>query len=176
MIFLSKIKITIMDILDLMWGTDDRLGSLQMGTRAAVTFLIALMLIRLSGRRSFGSGTATDNIIVILLGAILSRAVVGASPFFPIVFSCLVIVLLHRVISLIKIKAASHVRWLEGKKIILYRNGNFLKDNMAKALVTREDVLRGVRLTAGTDDLSGIQCIYMEANGEISVTRKSKIR
>lgn len=165
-----------MEILDYLWGEGSSLNSLQMSVRGAFIFLIALILIRLSGRRSFGSGTATDHIIVILLGAILSRAVVGASPFFPIICSCLVIVLLHRAISLIKIKAASHVRWLEGKKIIMYRNGNFLKDNMAKALVTREDVLRGVRLAAGTDDLSGIQCIYMEANGEISVTRKSKIR
>jgi hypothetical protein len=45
--------------------------------------------------RSFGGRTALDNIIVILLGALLSRAIVGASGFFPLIASSFVIVIIH---------------------------------------------------------------------------------
>ncbi len=75
-------KILPMYILEKIWGTGTSLDTVQMGTRGIAVFIIALLLIRVSGRRSFGIRSPLDNIIVILLGAILSRAVVGASPLY----------------------------------------------------------------------------------------------
>src|ERR1700748_2261428 len=78
------------------FGEGKDLNVLQMTSRGIVVFLIALVLIRISGRRSFGLHTPLDNIITISLGATLSRAIVGATPFVPVVVTCFVIVLLHR--------------------------------------------------------------------------------
>lgn len=56
-----------MTILEDLWGSGESLNVLQMSCRGVATFLIALLLIRISGRRSFGIRSPLDNIIVILL-------------------------------------------------------------------------------------------------------------
>ena len=43
---------------------------------------------------------------------------------------------------------------------------------MNKALVCREDVLQGVRKTALTEDLSSLEKVFIERNGEITSLRK----
>lgn len=160
------------DLLIKIFGEGKDLTYWQMGARGVVIFFIAFLLIRLSGRRSFGIKTPLDNIIVITLGAVLSRAIVGASDFFPVVFTCFVIVLLHRILAWSKVHHPKISHFFDGKKILLYMNGHFIKENLDKALVCEEDVMQGVRKSALTDDLSKIETVYMERNGEISAIKK----
>ena len=61
-----------MDINEL-FGNGQNLTALQMGVRAFIMFFIALALIRIGGMRIFGKKTAFDNILVIMLGAVLAR-------------------------------------------------------------------------------------------------------
>ncbi len=161
-----------MELLHKFWGSGVSLNCLQMAIRGIAAFIIALALIRASGRRSFGMGTPLDNIIVILLGAVLSRGVVGASPFVPIVITCFAIVTLHRISSWIKVKSPAFSILIDGKKILLYSDGSFIKSNMEKALLCREDIYQGVRESALLEDLDKVDRIYMERNGEISVIKK----
>lgn len=163
-----------MDWIIKIFGEGKDLNVLQMTCRGIVVFLIALILIRISGRRSFGMRTALDNIIVVLLGAVLSRAVVGASPFVPNIVACTFIVIIHRLLGFLVTKSTSIARIVEGKKILLFENGRFIDDKLSRALVSEEDALQGVRKSALTEDLNDIDKIYMERNGEISAIRKKK--
>jgi uncharacterized membrane protein YcaP (DUF421 family) len=161
-----------MEIAEKIFGHGNHLGILQMVCRGIASFAIAFGLIRISGRRSFGLRTPLDNIIAILLGAILSRAVVGASPFIPVFAACLSIVLLHRGCSFMISRSKKSGYFFEGRKILLFENGKFITAALKKALVCEEDILQGVRKSALTDDLSKIDRIYMERNGEISAIKR----
>lgn len=161
-----------METLIEIFGEGKDLTAVQMSCRAVVVFFIALALIRVSGRRSFGMRMPLDNIISISLGAVLSRAIVGASPFVPVIITCFVIVILHRLLSWVVVKRPTFSKLFEGDKILLYHNGDFINTNMNKALVCKEDVMQGIRKTASTNDLNNIEKIYMERNGEISVIKK----
>ena len=162
-----------MELLIEIFGEGKELAFYQMGARGVVVFIIAFLLIRLSGRRSFGIKTPLDNIIAITLGAVLSRAIVGASGFFPVIFTSFIIVLAHRILAWSKVYSRNTSKVIDGEKILLYNNGKFLKDNFGKALVCEEDIMQGIRKSALTDDLSKIEIIYMERNGEISVIKSS---
>lgn len=99
-----------------LFGEGEKLNVLQMSSRGALMFLIMLVLIRISGRRSFGMRTALDNVIAVSLGAIMSRAVVGASPLIPVVVCCLVTVLLHRAVSRLIAASKQFSRVVEGER------------------------------------------------------------
>lgn len=102
----------------------------------------------------------------------MSRAVVGASAFLPVTVCCLVIVLLHRLFGWLTVTGKGFSHLVEGNKILLFENGHFLEDRMKKALVSREDILQGVRKSALTEDMDRIEKVYMERNGEISAIKK----
>lgn len=57
---------------------------------------------------------------------------------------------------------------------MLFENGDFLEKNMDRALVDREDVIQKVRKQTFQNDLEGIDKIYMERNGEVSVVKLKK--
>ena len=163
-----------MDIILELFGSGKNLTVLQMCFRGFVIFCLTLLMLRISGRRSFGVKTPLDLIISVLLGSVLSRAVVGASPFMPVVFCALLIVTLHRIFSWIIIKNKTFRHLLEGKKILLFENGKFLEKNMNKALVDEEDVKQKIRTQTFQNDLENIEKIYMERNGDISVVKQKK--
>lgn len=161
-----------MEILIEIFGEGKDLTPLQMSCRGIVVFVIALMLIRISGRRSFGIRTPLDNIITILLGAILSRAVVGASDFLPVIVACFVIVIFHRCIGWLIANSKVIGRFIESDKIMLYEKGKYVPEHLKRVQLTEEDVMQGVRKSALTEDLGKIQHIYIERNGEISAIKK----
>jgi uncharacterized membrane protein YcaP (DUF421 family) len=161
-----------MDILIKIFGEGKDLTAWQMSSRGIVVFIIALLLIRVSGRRSFGIRAPLDNIIIILLGAILSRAVVGASEFVPVIVSCFVIVVMHRCVGWLIVNSETIGRLVESDKIILYEKGKYVKQHLKRVQLTEEDVMQGVRKSALTEDLNQIKHIYIERNGEISAIKK----
>jgi len=161
-----------MELLIKIFGEGKDLNALQMSSRGIVMFFIALVLIRLSGRRSFGVRTPLDNIITISLGAIMSRAVVGASAFVPVVVCCFVIVLLHRLFGWLIAHSKTFGRFIEGDKIVLFEDNAFKGERMKDALVCKEDVMQGVRKSALTEDMNKIDKVYIERNGEISAIKK----
>jgi len=164
--------------MDKLWeevfGSGKELNALQMCFRGLLVFIICWLLIRLSGRRSFGLKTPLDNVIVILLGTLLGRGVVGASPFVPIVAVSTFIVLLHRFVGWLMATNPGFSKIMEGEKILLFNKGNFVLKNMKSALVCKEDVLQGLRNAALTEDINKIEKIYIERNGEISPIKKEK--
>lgn len=161
-----------MEVLIKIFGEGKDLNALQMSSRGVIMFFIALILIRVSGRRSFGVRTPLDNIITISLGAIISRAVVGASDFLPVVVCCFVIVLMHRLFGWLIAHSKPFGRFIEGDKMVLFEGNAFNGERMKDALVCQEDIMQGVRKSALTEDMNKIDKVYIERNGEISAIKK----
>ncbi|MGG7661545.1 DUF421 domain-containing protein [Dyadobacter sp. BHUBP1] len=161
-----------MEILTQLFGEGENQTALQMSARAVVIFIITLILLRIAGRRSFGMKSPFDNIIVILLGAILSRAVVGASEFVPTIASATVIAVLHRLGAWLGALNLRFGALIKGQKIVLFEKGKLRHDNMRRALISESDLYASLRNDMHVESFEKIESAYMENNGQISFVRK----
>jgi len=163
-----------METVTQLFGEGENQTVLQMSLRAVVIFIITLMLLRIAGRRSFGMKSPFDNIIVILLGAILSRAVVGASEFLPTIAAATVIAVLHRLGAWFGTLNLRFGAVIKGQKIILFRDGMLNHDNMRRALVSESGLYASLRSSMNVEDFDTIDCAYMEINGQISFVKNDQ--
>lgn len=162
-----------MEFIQYIFGEGKELNSLQMGSRAFILFFITLVLIRLSGMRTFGIKSAFDNIIVIMLGAVMSRAVAGASPFVPTVVAGLVIVLVHRLLAWLGFYNQRINHAIRGSFFNLYQNGTFNQDNLKSCNVTIEEVMEELRTTLHQNKLDNVSEINMERSGKLSIIKNN---
>lgn len=160
----------------ILFGEGHDLDTLQMSLRAIVVFVIAVALIRVSGRRSFGQRSPFDSVVVILLGATLSRAIVGASPFLATVVASLVIVACHRLLALACLRSRRVEKLVGGVEREVFREGAFNAREMNAALITPTDVQESVRQKTGSRSMDHVAAAILERNGDISVIRTSSSR
>jgi len=161
-----------MEWIKIIFGEGSDLNCLQMSCRAVVTFFVTLVLIRIAGIRTFGKRSAFDNVIMILLGSVLSRAVVGASPYIPTVVGCLAFVLVHWVLAWISLYNDTVGKWVKGEKESLYANGTFNKKNMRRSRISMKDIEESLRVSMQTEGLEEVKEIFIERSGNISIIKK----
>lgn len=161
-----------MEFLNHWWGIKEDIGPLEIAARSAVMFLIALMLLRISGMRPFGKGNGVDTIISFLIGAILSRGVVGATPFISTVVSAIVILFIHNMVTKLCVRNEWIERIIKGRRYTLYKSGSFIKHNMSRADVSEKDIYEELRIQCQMNLLDKIEEVNMERTGEISFVKK----
>ena len=155
-----------------LWGAGRDLDALQMTVRSVATFVVALALVRISGRRSFARRSAFDNIIVIILGTVLGRPIYGASPFWPVVAGSTALVVVHRLIGV----AASRVSWIErlakGRPHVLWCANRYDQRAMTWNEISQGDLESALRTQLHRVTLDGIGEIRVEPSGELTVTER----
>ena len=158
-----------MDWTTIVFGDDATLNPWQMGARAAVVFFMTLLLIRISGRRSFGQRSPFDAATTVLLGAVLSRGVVGASPFWATIAAAAVLVVLHRAIGWLSVRSDRFDTWANGRERLIVVDGQKLDHALSQSLISDRDLAEAVRKHIGKADLAEVRAAILERDGEISV-------
>ncbi|WP_293943643.1 MULTISPECIES: DUF421 domain-containing protein [unclassified Sphingobacterium] len=155
-------------------GTGENLSMIQMGIRALIMFFIALLLVRFGGMRILGRKSGVDFVIIIMLGAVLARGIVGASPFISTVFAGFVMIVINKVLAQIATRVPYLGNLVKGKPVVLYKNGQIQWHHMDRLGVSRTDLLTSLRLETHSKHLDEVDIAMMEPNGRISFTLKTK--
>lgn len=153
-------------------ATSHDITLVAMCVRAVIVFFVALGLIQLTGTRAFGSGSAFDMVLRIILGAVLSRAVVAASPFWGTLVAGVILVLLHRLLAIAAYHNDFVGKLIKGEPTILAQHGQVLTDNLRKAEVSEKDLHEGIRDAANLDSLAEAETVRLERSGKISVVKE----
>lgn len=155
-------------------GEGDHLTWWQGAVRACVVFLATWLLLRVAGRRAFAQKTAFDLCVVLLLGAVLSRAIIGATAFATALAASLTLVLMHRAVGWLSSRYAAFDRITGGYAIDLIENGHVDRARIAQAMVSEEDLKANLRATLQKETLEGVSRVVLERDGALTFVRETK--
>src|SRR5690349_5330025 len=108
--------------------------------RAVVIFFYGLLMLRLSGRRTFAQLSAVDLIISIIVGSNLSRAMTGGVPFWGTLASVAVLVALHLMLAYAVARSAALARWVEGDAVLLAKDGAIREGARLRCKISLADI------------------------------------
>ena len=164
---------SLLQILKNLVGIDaDKLSVFQILVRCVLIYVIGIALVRIGKKRFLGKIAAFDTVLAIIIGSLLSRAITDTDYFLKILAACLLLILLHRVFSLIAAYSDKFGDLIKGHDRVILRDGELLWDAMRKSNLSEQDVIQSLRLNANTDDVSKIEIARLERNGDISVIMK----
>lgn len=144
----------------------------QICWRTGVVFLIAIALLRISGRRTFASNSGLEMVVKFMLGAILSRAIAGDSPFGVIIAAAVTLVVLHRLLAYATYFFPALGRLLKGEASVLAEGDTVHHHELRRASLPEEAMRAAVRGAANVDDLSQTKTVRLEHDGTVSVVKK----
>ena len=144
----------------------------QISLRGIVVFLVTLATMRLGHKRSLSRKTPFDAVLLVILAAVLSRAINGSAAFFATLGGGVVLVLLHRLFAYLAFYSHAFGILVKGKPDVIVRDGKYDLQVMRRNHVSMHDIDEDMRLSAHTDDLSGIRRARVERSGDISFIKK----
>lgn len=141
----------------------------QMAARAAVVYVIGLLLVRVGKSRFHGRPSAIDMVLGFVLGSLLSRAITGSASISGTFVASAVLVAVHWIAT----AAACRSHWIgnlvKGHAKQLVENGQLLHGAMLSSHISEHDIYEAMHLAANIDDLRLVKAAYKERSGLISI-------
>jgi uncharacterized membrane protein YcaP (DUF421 family) len=154
-------------------GVEPRdLTFVQISLRGIIVFLVTLITVRLGHKRSLSRKTPFDAVLLVILAAVLSRAINGSAAFFATLGGGVVLVLVHRLFAFLAFYSHGFGILVKGKPDIIVHDGRRDLGMMWRNHVSTHDLDEDMRLSAHTDDLSKIRVARVERSGDISFIKK----
>jgi len=144
----------------------------QICWRTGVVFLIALVLLRVSGRHTFASNSAQETIVKFMLGGLLSRAITGDSSFGVVIAAAVMLVLLHRALAYATYFVPAFGRLVKGESSVLAEDGKVRRHELRRASLSEEALHAALRGAANVDDLAQVKLVRLEHDGTVTVVKK----
>jgi len=138
--------------------------------RSLIIYFVLWGLLRLSGRRTLGKMTSFDLVLLLVIGGVTQRALLGQD--YSVINALLVIVTLiltDVALSLLQRDFPPLSKLFNGEPMIVVEEGRPLLGRLKRARLTAEQVLEAARRIHGLERMDQIKYAILEASGEISI-------
>ncbi|HEU0095090.1 MAG TPA: YetF domain-containing protein [Rhizomicrobium sp.] len=163
-----------MNIFTIIFGAQNHISLPQEAARAVLIFGYGLLLLRLSGRRTFGQWSALDIVISVIVGSALGRAMTGSAPLPGTMAAAAVLVVLHVGLAHLVARSNRMSRWLEGVPVVLIDHGRIDHRTRMAHMISENDLAAALREKGVDGDvtLENVKLVKLETSGEISVIKR----
>ena len=144
----------------------------QISLRGIIVFLVTLTTMRLGHKRSLSRKTPFDAVLLVILAAVLSRAINGSAAFFATLGGGVVLVVLHRLFAHLAYYSHGFGILVKGRPDTIVHDGECDFRMMRRNHISMHDLEEDMRLGAHIDDLSRVRLARVERSGDISFIKK----
>lgn len=139
--------------------------------RGTVVYLVLLIMVRVSGRRTVGQFTPFDLLVVMLLSESVSNSLSGGDvSLVGGLIIAAVLVALNMLMSFLSSHSRKMSHLLDGSAVLLGRNGKMYENVLKKCRLSQEEVDEALHEADCT--LEDMACVFLEADGRVTILKK----
>lgn len=147
---------------------------LEFTLRVAGMYFLALIMIRLLGKRALGELGPFDFVVMTGVGdTVISVALDRSMPYYEGVVVLITLAALEYLMSYIGLKNGRLSNLITGVPVILIDNGKIIRENLAREKFNVDDVLQELR-KKGVRDIHSVDKAILESCGGFSVILKEE--
>jgi uncharacterized membrane protein YcaP (DUF421 family) len=140
--------------------------------RAAFAWVFIVFVLRVMGRRELSSLSASDLILLVVLGDLIQNGVTQSDMSMTgVTIAITTFVLLTIASSYLSFKSARARKLIQGEPLIIVEDGKPIERNMRSELLTLDDVMEQARGN-DIDRLDEVKWAVLEASGTITFIKK----
>ncbi len=144
--------------------------------RPAVVYLILLVFFRFASRREIGQSTLFDILIMLIISNVVQNAMIGDdNSVLGASAGALTVIVLSGVLSRVTAKSRQARYVLEGKTVLLVRDGKIIEANMKSQAVSHNDLASAIR-AQGLARMADVAFAILELDGSISVIKQEEMK
>ncbi|WP_033099191.1 MULTISPECIES: DUF421 domain-containing protein [Thermoactinomyces] len=144
--------------------------------RTVFIYLFLLIIMRLMGKREIGKLTIIDLIVSFMIADISAMAIERShEPLINGMIAIVTLAALQIVLSYLSLKSRKVRQLVDGKPLVLVKNGKILDAEMAKARYNIDDLLLQLR-EKNIADVSDVEFAILETTGRLSVFPREEKR
>lgn len=155
----------------IIWGDLSLRMVAEIAMRTAVMFVVALVVLRVMGRRGVRQLSPFDYVIIIALGSAVGDPMLYANvPLLHGAVILTVVVVLHRALARVTERSDAVDRFVTGSVMRIIEDGRVLEAVFDEAQLDREELFALLRAD-GITNLGQVRRAYMEKSGQLTVFR-----
>lgn len=152
-------------------GWDPILRILVVGT---LSYLILLVLLRISGKRTLSQMSGFDFIITVAIGSTFGRLITAQEvALAESATAFLLLIFLQICFAWLNMKFGWFSKLLKAQPSLLFYQGAFLPENIRSSRISEQEIISAIR-QQGIESLDEVEAVVLEASGGWSVVKKSK--
>lgn len=139
--------------------------------RAAIIYIVLLVLVRLSGKRTVGQFTPFDLLVVMLLGESVSNALNGSDESVSYgLLGAATLILLAGLTGFVASRSRPVEELVQGSAVVIGQDGRPLTDELRRHRVSEAELEEALR--EADCDMQDMHLAVLEADGQISILKK----
>lgn len=146
----------------------------EMGLRALLIYLFALLLVRTGKARMLSEATIFDIILAFVLGSMLSRTINGSAPLLPTLVASILLVAVHALIGRIAYHSHPFGKIVKGDPEVLVRDGKIVEKATQRNHISEHDLDEAI-YGNGLERVEDVKLARLERDGKISVVPKFRV-